>query len=96
MSQHKARIDWRRTGDDFSLKGYTRDHTWAFDGGATVEASAAPDYLGSPERVDPELGAQFDVLADEGPPLPQVNEAVKATLAEELSLGAGAARSTSR
>lgn len=54
MSQHKARIAWRRTSDDFSLKGYTRDHTWMFDGGVSVEASAAPDYLGSPDRVDPE------------------------------------------
>lgn len=54
MSQHKARIDWQRTGDDFSLKGYTRDHTWTFDGSATVRASAAPDYLGNPDRVDPE------------------------------------------
>jgi organic hydroperoxide reductase OsmC/OhrA len=54
MSHHKARIDWRRAGGDFSLKGYTRDHTWAFASGVTVEASAAPDYLGDPERVDPE------------------------------------------
>lgn len=54
MSQHTARIDWQRTGDDFSLKDYSRDHTWTFNGGTSVAASAAPDYLGSPERVDPE------------------------------------------
>lgn len=54
MSQHKSRIDWQRTGDDFSLKGYSRDHTWTFDAGVTVPASAAPDYLGNPDRVDPE------------------------------------------
>jgi organic hydroperoxide reductase OsmC/OhrA len=53
MSTHKARIDWRRTSDDFSYKGYTRDHTWDL-GGVTIEASAAPEYMGDPQRVDPE------------------------------------------
>jgi len=53
MSTHKARIEWQRTSDDFSLKSYSRDHTWSFDG-ARVEASAAPEYLGDPHRVDPE------------------------------------------
>ncbi len=54
MSQHNAQIEWKRTSDDFSYKGYTRDHTWRFEGGAQVEASATPAYLGTAERIDPE------------------------------------------
>ena len=56
MSTHNAKIAWQRTGDDFSYKSYTRDHTWTFEGGEVVQASAAPGYLGSEKRVDPEEG----------------------------------------
>jgi organic hydroperoxide reductase OsmC/OhrA len=31
-----------------------RDHTWSFDGGHTMTATAAPAYLGNPANVDPE------------------------------------------
>ena len=54
MSEHKAKIAWERTGDDFSVRAYTRDHTWTFEGGEVVRASAAPAYLGSETHVDPE------------------------------------------
>ena len=37
----------------FSQK-YPRDHTWSFDGGHTMTATAAPAYLGNPANVDPE------------------------------------------
>jgi hypothetical protein len=33
---------------------YPRDHTWGFDGGHTMTATAAPAYLGNPANVDPE------------------------------------------
>jgi len=54
MSEHKAKITWKRTSDDFRYDNYNRDHDWAFEGGVQVPASAAAAYLGSAERVDPE------------------------------------------
>ena len=54
MSDHNATIDWNRDGRDFTHEGYSRDHTWSFEGGVVVNASAAPDYKGSPDLVDPE------------------------------------------
>ncbi len=54
MSEHKAEIRWSRTGDDFSYAAYSRDHSWRFDAGVEVAASASPQYKGSPSCVDPE------------------------------------------
>jgi organic hydroperoxide reductase OsmC/OhrA len=31
-----------------------RDHVWRFENGVETPASAAPTYLGNPQRVDPE------------------------------------------
>jgi organic hydroperoxide reductase OsmC/OhrA len=54
MSEHKAVLKWQRGGADFSYQKYPRDHTWSFDGGHTMKATAAPAYLGNPAHVDPE------------------------------------------
>jgi organic hydroperoxide reductase OsmC/OhrA len=54
MSEHKATIAWSRGGRDFTYEAYSRDHTWTFDGGVRVAASAAPAFLGNPALVDPE------------------------------------------
>ncbi|HEV2007458.1 MAG TPA: OsmC family protein [Burkholderiales bacterium] len=54
MSEHQANIKWSRDNADFGYKNYSRDHTWRFDNGVEVPASAAPAYLGNPQRVDPE------------------------------------------
>ena len=54
MSEHSATIDWNRDGRDFTYASYGRDHTWRFEGGTLVNASAAPGYKGSPDLVDPE------------------------------------------
>jgi organic hydroperoxide reductase OsmC/OhrA len=56
MSEHKATISWSRGDRDFTYETYPRDHTWRFEGGVEVPASAAPAYLGTAERVDPEEG----------------------------------------
>ena len=50
-AEHKANIKWARNDADFGYKNYSRDHIWRFD---EVPASAAPAYLGNPQRVDPE------------------------------------------
>ena len=54
MSEHKATITWARHGVDFGYQTYPRDHVWRFENGVEVPASAAPAYLGNPQRVDPE------------------------------------------
>ena len=54
MSEHKVTLKWERGGTEFSYQKYPRDHTWNFDGGHTMTATAAPAYLGNPAHVDPE------------------------------------------
>ena len=54
MSEHRATIDWNLGDREFTYDTYSRDHQWRFEGGIEVDASAAPSFLGSEERVDPE------------------------------------------
>src|ERR1700748_43537 len=54
MSEHKVNLRWERGGAEFVYQKYPRDHTWSFDGGHTMTATAAPAYLGNPANVDPE------------------------------------------
>ncbi len=54
MSEHRATIVWRRSSADFTYDTYNRDHIWRVPGGADIAASSAPEYRGTPERIDPE------------------------------------------
>jgi organic hydroperoxide reductase OsmC/OhrA len=58
MSEYKAIIKWQRTSPDFVRGKYSREHTWTFDGGATVPASSSPQVVpvpwSNPACVDPE------------------------------------------
>lgn len=54
MSEHIANLTWERGDAPFDYKSYSRNHTWDFGHGATLTASAAADYLGDPDKVDPE------------------------------------------
>ena len=58
MSEHKATISWKCTSPDFLTGKYSREHTWTFDGGATVSASPSPSVVpvpfSNPAFVDPE------------------------------------------
>src|SRR5947208_1589424 len=54
MSEHKITLTWKRGDLAFEYQEYSRDHTWKFDGGHEMQASAAPAYLGNPKLVDPE------------------------------------------
>ena len=58
MSEHTATIRWQRGDADFTAGKFSRVHTWTFDGGATIEASAAPSVVPaaytSASAVDPE------------------------------------------
>jgi organic hydroperoxide reductase OsmC/OhrA len=57
MSEHRARIVWKCAGD-FAKGKYSREHSWTFDGGATVAASSSPSAVpvpySNPAGVDPE------------------------------------------
>lgn len=58
MGSYTAIINWRRGEQSFADDTYSRGHTWTFDGGAIVPASASPDIVALPmsvaENVDPE------------------------------------------
>ena len=58
MSQHKAKIEWKGGTPDFRLGKYTRVHSWGFDGGLNVPASASPSVVPlaycDPANIDPE------------------------------------------
>lgn len=54
MSEHHATISWVRGSSDFTYETYSRAHTWRFPNGVELDASSAPEYLGSAERVNPE------------------------------------------
>ena len=57
MADHLATIEWRSDGG-FREGRYSRAHSWKFDGGAVVPASASPQVvpppLSDPAGVDPE------------------------------------------
>ncbi len=58
MAEHIATISWKNTGGDFLRGKYSREHTWTFDGGATIAASPAPSVVpapwSNPALIDPE------------------------------------------
>ena len=58
MSEYTATISWQRAGAVFTDNRYSREHTWAFDGGLEVPASASPHAVRSPfsnpANIDPE------------------------------------------
>ena len=58
MSKHVATVRWQRGDAVFTDDEYSRAHTWAFDGGISVPASASPDVVPLPmseaAAVDPE------------------------------------------
>ena len=58
MSRHTATIRWSNSGGDFIHGKYSREHTWSFDGGITIQASSSPAAVPKPFSneacVDPE------------------------------------------
>lgn len=58
MPRHTAKIHWAQDGPGFIAGRYSREHTWTFDGGLVVPASASPDIVrvpwSNPACVDPE------------------------------------------
>ncbi len=54
MSEHHASIHWNRQSDSFDYAEYNRNHSWIFRNGVEIPASAATQFLGDADRVDPE------------------------------------------
>jgi organic hydroperoxide reductase OsmC/OhrA len=59
MATHHATIRWFASpGEDFARGQYSRAHSWSFDGGTIVPASASPTIVPMPwadaAAVDPE------------------------------------------
>ncbi len=54
MSEHRATVSWERGSVPFTYETYVRDHAWRFPGGTQIAASAAPEFKGNPDLVDPE------------------------------------------
>jgi organic hydroperoxide reductase OsmC/OhrA len=57
MAEHEATVEWSADGH-FADGGYSRGHSWRFDGGAVVRASSSPQVvpapMSDPAGVDPE------------------------------------------
>ena len=58
MAQHKATLSWKSDNENFAQGKFTRVHSWSFDGGTVVPASASPSIVPAPysstAAVDPE------------------------------------------
>jgi organic hydroperoxide reductase OsmC/OhrA len=56
--KYVATVKWARDGVAFANDVYSRAHTWLFDGGVTVTASASPTIVPLPlsraDAIDPE------------------------------------------
>lgn len=53
MSEHHASLSWSRAQASFEYEQYSRAHEWHI-AGHDIPASAAPEYRGDADRVDPE------------------------------------------
>lgn len=54
MHEYRATTSWRRTSADFTYETYNRAHEVTFGGGEVVGWSAAPEFKGDANRVNPE------------------------------------------
>lgn len=53
MSEHRASIRWSRSNTPFEYDTYSRNHSWSISG-QQLKASAAPEFRGEENHVDPE------------------------------------------
>ena len=55
MSEHRAQVRWQRTSQDFTYDTYNRAHEVLFKSGTlSLPGSAAHEFRGDANRVDPE------------------------------------------
>ncbi|MCB1111308.1 MAG: OsmC family protein [Chlamydiales bacterium] len=54
MSDYRVDLKWRADEQPFTPETYSREHQWTFPGGIQVTGTAAPEYKGNPNFVNPE------------------------------------------
>ena len=54
MHEYRATTIWKRTSADFTYDTYNRAHEVRFGGGEVVPWSAAPEFKGEADKVNPE------------------------------------------
>jgi organic hydroperoxide reductase OsmC/OhrA len=54
MAEHRMALSWSRNGAAFTASDYPRDLQLSFPDGPTVPGGPAPEFGGTPGRVDPE------------------------------------------
>ena len=54
MSEHAISLEWIRDSLDFSYNSYSRNHVVHFGAEGKVCGSAAPEFHGDPQCLDPE------------------------------------------
>ena len=54
MAEFKTKLFWKRETPDFKYETYDRGHNIAFEGGSSITATAAKEYLGNPKFTNPE------------------------------------------
>ncbi len=54
MSEHRTSLVWRRSSTEFTYATFNRDHTVLTGSGVSLAMSAAPEYRGDGDRVNPE------------------------------------------
>lgn len=52
--KYTSQLAWNRNGAEFTPKTYSRTHNITFGGGISIEGSAAPEFLGKADLVNPE------------------------------------------
>lgn len=63
MSVYHATIRWTRGTDEFLKQQYSRGHTWHFDEGLVVPASASPHIVRPPHAVAAAVDPEEAVVA---------------------------------
>lgn len=63
MSTYHATITWQRGNDEFVQQRYSRGHTWHFDEGVVVPASASPFSVRPPRSVAAAVDPEEAVVA---------------------------------
>ncbi|MBD3345828.1 MAG: OsmC family peroxiredoxin [Chitinivibrionales bacterium] len=54
MSKYQIALEWKRDSETFDYKAYTRDHTIRYGEEGSLCASAAPEYHGNKNCLNPE------------------------------------------
>ena len=61
--RYEATIRWVRDEGAFTDQRYTRAHTWSFDGGTVVPASASPLHVPRPYAIDAAIDPEEALVA---------------------------------